>query len=202
MKYTAKKVTLFIGLIRFHSEAIAYLFLQNSCTSLGGKSYIIVLLSLVDLFFFSVFIFLYIRLEKWPSAKLVLANFDVMFSLLVSKVSKPKLLIDLKYDVGFSSNTSLQKPIISQKMKIIVWGCLIAQMKRFDVLITTQKNPSSLQGPISLKIKKRKKNNIFFKTSQSAGVYWVVISVSKRFIWAIKHPHRMIFIFFLAYNGL
>ena len=32
-------------------------------------------------------------------------------------------------------------------------------------------------------------------TLQGAGVFWVVISASKRFIWAIKHPHTMIFIF-------
>ena len=40
-------------------------------------------------------------------------------------------------------------------MKIIVWGCLIAQMKRFDALIATQKNPSSLQSPVSKKEEKK-----------------------------------------------
>ena len=43
-------------------------------------------------------------------------------------------------------------PIVWQKMKIILGGCLIGQMKRFDALITSQKNLSSLQSPISLKI--------------------------------------------------
>ena len=110
---------------------------------------------------------------------------------------------------------NFQKPIISQKMKIIVWGCLIAQMKRFDALITTQKNPSSLQGPISLKIKKKcKKNCHFWKMvilgnfsrffskmglCRALGFFCVVISASKRFIWAIKHPHLMIFIFWLKW---
>ena len=32
-------------------------------------------------------------------------------------------------------------------MKIIVWGCLIAQMKRYDALITTQKTPALCKVP-------------------------------------------------------
>ena len=39
-------------------------------------------------------------------------------------------------------------------MKIIVWGCLIAQMKRFDALITTQKTPALCEVPFLKKIKK------------------------------------------------
>ena len=72
------------------------------------------------------------------------------------------------------------------------------------------KNRSSLRGPISLKIKKRRQKMVIFEkwsfwaifldffqngTSQSAGVFCVAISASKRFIWAIKHSHLMIFIF-------
>ena len=72
------------------------------------------------------------------------------------------------------------------------------------------KNPSALQSPVLEKIKKNCpkwpffKNDNFFAlfldflgngTSQRAGVFCVVISASKRFIWAIKHPHTMIFIF-------
>ena len=53
-----------------------------------------------------------------------------------------------------SEKLFLKKPIKTPKIKIIIWGCLIAQMKRFDALITTQKKPSSLQGPIPEKIKK------------------------------------------------
>ena len=49
------------------------------------------------------------------------------------------------------------------KNNITLEGCFIAQMKRFDALITTQKkNLSSLQSPFSEKIKKNlKKINIF-----------------------------------------
>ena len=100
-------------------------------------------------------------------------------------------------------------PIISQKMKIITWGCLIAQMKRFDALITTQKTPEICKLPFWKKSRKIAQNDHFSKmtiffalfldflrngTSQ-AGVFCVVISASKRFIWSIKHPHTMIFIF-------
>ena len=46
-------------------------------------------------------------------------------------------------------------------MKIIVQGCLIAQMKRFDALITTQKKPRSLQSPIPEKSRKTAKNDHF-----------------------------------------
>ena len=48
-------------------------------------------------------------------------------------------------------------------MKIIVGGCLIAQMKRFDALISTQNKPSGLGGPISLKIKKRRQKMVIFE---------------------------------------
>ena len=43
---------------------------------------------------------------------------------------------------------------IRQKRTIIVWGCLIAQMKRFDALITAQKNPTLCKVPFLKKIKK------------------------------------------------
>ena len=58
---------------------------------------------------------------------------------------------------------NLQKPIIGQKMKIILWGCLIAQMKRFDALITTQKKPQLSARPHFLKNQeKAPKNGHFF----------------------------------------
>ena len=72
------------------------------------------------------------------------------------------------------------------------------------------KNPSSLRSPIPEKIKKNGPKLPFFQklpffavfldffrnwTSQRAGVFCVVISAPKRFIWAIKHLHTMIFIF-------
>ena len=43
---------------------------------------------------------------------------------------------------------------MSQKMKIIVWDCLIAQMKRQDALIAMQKNLNSLRCTVNEKIKK------------------------------------------------
>ena len=43
-------------------------------------------------------------------------------------------------------------------MKIIVWGCLIAQMKRFDALITTQKPQLSARSHF---LKNQEKPGIF-----------------------------------------
>ena len=60
------------------------------------------------------------------------------------------------FDPPYQQSEKLQKPIISQKMKIIVWGSLIAEMKRFDALITTQKKTSALQSPILEKIPKNR----------------------------------------------
>ena len=39
----------------------------------------------------------------------------------------------------YQESERLQKCIITQKIKIIVQWCLVAQMKRLDALITTQK---------------------------------------------------------------
>ena len=57
----------------------------------------------------------------------------------------------------------LQKHIISQKMKIIVLGRLIAQMKRFDALVTTQKTPALYKVPFWKKSRKIAQNNNFSK---------------------------------------
>ena len=43
-----------------------------------------------------------------------------------------------------------KKPI-SKKMKIIIWGCLIAQMKRFDALIGMKKKIPALCKVLFLK---------------------------------------------------
>ena len=74
------------------------------------------------------------------------------------------------------------------------------------------KNPSSLRGPISLKIKKTCQKMVISEkwsflavfldflrngTLQRSGIFCVVISASKRFIWAIKHPRTMILIFWV-----
>ena len=48
-------------------------------------------------------------------------------------------------------------------MKIIIWGCLIAQIQRLDALITMQKNFNSLQCAVAEKIKKNPKKLHFFQ---------------------------------------
>ena len=62
----------------------------------------------------------------------------------ISVIRKLKIffwrLFFITYPSYHGSQKWQKKTIINQKMKIIVLGCLIAQMKRFDVLITTQ-NP-------------------------------------------------------------
>ena len=63
----------------------------------------------------------------------------------------------------YQGSEKLQKPIISKKMKIIVWGCLIAQMKRFDALITTQKTPALCEVPFWKKSRKIAQNDNFSK---------------------------------------
>ena len=55
-------------------------------------------------------------------------------------------------------------------MEIILDGCLIALMKRFDALITIQ-NLSSLQSQISEKIKKNRQKLHLFKKTAIAGGY-------------------------------
>ena len=57
----------------------------------------------------------------------------------------------------------LQKTILSRKMKIIIRGCLIAQMKRFDALITTQKTPAFCEAPFWKKSRKIAQNDHFSK---------------------------------------
>ena len=83
-------------------------------------------------------------------------------------------------------------------------------MKRQDALIATQKNLNSVQCTVAEKIRKNSKKLPFFQKSPFLGVFLdffsnctlqrvevfcVVISASRRFIWAIKHPHMVIFIF-------
>ena len=59
-------------------------------------------------------------------------------------------------------------PIVWQKMKIILEDCLVGKMNRFDALITTQKNPSTLQSLISEKIlKKTPTMGVFVKKKMS-----------------------------------
>ena len=48
-------------------------------------------------------------------------------------------------------------------MKIIEWGFLIAQMKRFDALITIQKTPALCKVPFWKKSRKIAQNDHFAK---------------------------------------
>ena len=76
-------------------------------------------------------------------------------------------------DPPYQGSESLKKPIISQKMKIIVWGFLISQMKRFDALITTQKTPAFCKVPFLRKLRKTAKNWSFLKN----GHFWACSQV-------------------------
>ena len=81
-------------------------------------------------------------------------------------------------------------------MKIIVRGCLIAQMKRFDALIQRKEPQLSARSHFGKNLEKNNKIAHFSKTpffalfpdffqngtSQRPGVFCVVISASKRFI--------------------
>ena len=57
----------------------------------------------------------------------------------------------LRFTPGTGGLKNCKKPIITQKMKIIVWGCLIAQIKRLDALVTMQNNLNSLQCTVAKK---------------------------------------------------
>ena len=48
---------------------------------------------------------------------------------------------------GHQVSEKLQEAIITQKLKVIVRGCLIAQMKRFDAPIKMQKKPALCKVP-------------------------------------------------------
>ena len=73
----------------------------------------------------------------------------------------------LIFDPPYRGSENFQKPIISQKMKIIVWGYLIAQIKRFDALITTQKTPALCKVPF-----KKKKSR---KSAKKNGQFWKLV---------------------------
>ena len=60
-------------------------------------------------------------------------------------------------------------------MKIIVWGCLIAQMKRFDALITTQKTPALCEVPFLKKSRKTAKKWSFLKNGHF-GRFFLIFS--------------------------
>ena len=56
-------------------------------------------------------------------------------------------------------------------MKIIVWGCWIAQMKRLDAMITTQKISTFCNVPLLKKSRTTPKNYNFFKNDRF-GVFF------------------------------
>ena len=77
------------------------------------------------------------------------------------------------FDPPYQGSEKTDPPIIWRKMKIMLVGCLIAEMKRFDALITTQKNLSSLRSPISEKIKKNHEKWSFLKN----GHFWRIFLI-------------------------
>ena len=60
-------------------------------------------------------------------------------------------------------------------MKIIVQGCSIAQMKRFDALITTQKTPALCEVPFLKKSRKTTKKWSFLKNCHF-GQFFLIFS--------------------------
>ena len=79
------------------------------------------------------------------------------------------------FDPPYQGSENFQKPIIGRKMKIIVWGCLIAQMKRFDALITTQKTPALCEVPFLKKSRKTAKKWSFLKNGHF-GRFFLIFS--------------------------
>ena len=58
----------------------------------------------------------------------------------------------------YQGSENLWKPMISQKMKIIIWECLITQMKSQDALIATQKTSTLCNVPLLKKSRRNPKN--------------------------------------------
>ena len=65
-------------------------------------------------------------------------------------------------------------------MKIIVWGCLIAQMKRLDALITTQKTLTLCNVPLLKKSRKTPKKYNFF-TNDRFWWFFLIFSATVLF---------------------
>ena len=95
------------------------------------------------------------------------------------------------------SEKLLKKNIITKKeIKIIVCGCLIAQMKRLDALVTMQKTPTLKTVPLLRKSGKTTKTVFFYTivtfvffldffsngTFQRVRFFCIVISASRSFI--------------------
>ena len=78
-------------------------------------------------------------------------------------IIKLKIILKINFDPPYQGSENFQKPIIGRKMKIIVWGCLIAEMKHFDALITTQKIPALWEVPFWKKSKKNVQNDTLRK---------------------------------------
>ena len=57
-------------------------------------------------------------------------------------------------------------------MKIIISGCLIAQMKRLDALVTNKKNPNSSNCTVAEKIRKKTPKTVIFEKNV---IFWVFL---------------------------
>ena len=100
-----------------------------------------------------------------------------------------------------------------KKGKIIIHGCLIAQMKRLDALITMYKKCQLFKLYRCWENhEKNTKKCSFLKKNVSCGVFLdfisnstlqrveffcIIISASRRFIGAVKHHHTIIFMFWV-----
>ena len=63
------------------------------------------------------------------------------------------------FDPVYQGSEKSKNPIITRKMKILLRGCLIAQMKRQDALITTQKTSTLCDVPLLNKSRKTPEND-------------------------------------------
>ena len=63
---------------------------------------------------------------------------------------------------GHQVSEKLQEAIITQKLKVIVRGCLITQMKRFDAPIKMQKTQLSARSHFFKNQEKPKKKDVNF----------------------------------------
>ena len=77
-------------------------------------------------------------------------------------------------------------------MKIIVGGCLIAQMKRFDALITTQKTPALCKVTFWKKSRKNPKHYNLKKIPFLGGFSWCFQQQYSFKSWGFLHCNQCI----------
>ena len=85
-------------------------------------------------------------------------------------------------------------------MKIIVWGCLIAQMKRLDALVTTQKTPTLKTVPLLKKSGKTTKKRSFLKKMFYGGFSWFFQQLYIAKSWGFLRCNQCIQTLHLSYQ--